>query len=192
MELKNNKLNTTELTVQAEPIGHVPPNWADISTLAVLSLGLIVAFFQIRNHRDIEKKKAALDVIFKQECDDKLLEGMKFIRELHRSNNDNIATYAYDSNGLSDEAAEERKQGAHKITYVLNSLEYLATGVLRNIYCEDVLKDAKFSILVKVFDEAKPFIEQVRTRPKSEMTFQEFEILVKRWKKKPLVKKIKS
>src|ERR1700675_3374863 len=84
----------------AATVGHVvqdPKIWGETygfwCQTMVLTVGALVAFVAIISARRIERKKAALALIFESKADDKLTEALRLIAALHDGDT-NMATFA--------------------------------------------------------------------------------------------------
>ena len=144
-------------------------------------LGIGVAIVSVLSVRNTAKKKQTADLLFGLRTDEKFVKGIAELRELHQSNQ-NMRL-------LADRKRKEytdNKNKVENIRYILNHYERLSVGLRRKIYHEPMLKESQYNIVTKIYDWAHPFIEGVREDTKSDTAYQDFEILAKRWKKRPL------
>lgn len=83
---------------------------------------------------------------------------------------------------LTDKERTERL----KLQYILNFYERVAVSIREGIYNEKMIKQTSYATVIETWDIAEPLIKAVRQYINSEMTWQEFEWLVSRWRKSPL------
>ncbi len=78
---------------------------------------------------------------------------------------------------------EKHDAGIKCLTYLLNQYEYMAVGIKKGIYDEELLKDATKSSTVAAYKITKPFITAIRENLSSPRptAYKEFEALSKRW-----------
>ena len=82
---------------------------------------------------------------------------------------------------------KEEHQGDRKhILKVLNQREFVSAGVLGGALHEKMYKDFQYSMLLRDWDNLSGFILELRRVRSAPTAFQEFETLVKKWKKRPL------
>ncbi|SOC56483.1 protein of unknown function [Chromohalobacter canadensis] len=163
--------------------------WAtpDIVKASITGLALIVAVVSILNAKAIAKKKQTADLLFHIRTDDLYINSVRTVLGLHNSEA-NIRLWATEESKQDTDTVEK----VQHIRYVLNHYERLSVGLQEGIYHEGMLKKSQFGTITKTYDCAKPFIEGIRERTKSDTAYQEFEWLAKRWEKSPLRKKKKK
>ena len=146
-------------------------------------IGLVaasIAMLSIRSARDIAKRKNAMEAINTAFFDSQQKQALRTINEITNNPDLSIATFAYPSDD------EKHLQISRQIAHILNFYEYLAVGLTLGIYDEDVLKRAKFTTAIGIYDKCEAFIVELRKLNRINTTFMEFEKLVIRWKAHPL------
>lgn len=158
---------------------------SEITRNLFVLLGIIVAIVSVRSNKITARKKQTADFLFASRTDDKLVEGNKCLADLHASPDVNMKKFASREQLHTDECAN--------IRYVLNHYERVAIGIQSDIYDENMLKKASYSTVIRLHNQAKPFIDGVRESENVAMYYQEFEWLVHRWQASPLKRRnIKS
>lgn len=150
-----------------------------LATLRVIKTTRVATLENIESSRKLAKQTETALLMFNSRTDDMLRAGYRTIRELHRSNSDNIVAYATDASKRASEQADQ-------IRYVLNHWERIAVCIGHGIYCEDILKDSMFTTVVNVYDQAEPFIKALRREAATQTIYQDFERLAARWRQAPL------
>jgi hypothetical protein len=139
------------------------------ATIAVMSI--------LSSHR-IAKRKQSADVIFAGRSDTSFQEGIRTIREIKRSDPSRFKTAALPIN--------VEKMDAKAICYVLNYFELIGTGIDEKIYEESMFKRSYYSTAISAFDDAMPFITELRLAFDRPTLYQDLEAMISRWKRKPL------
>ncbi|MCD2772789.1 DUF4760 domain-containing protein, partial [Pseudomonas aeruginosa] len=103
------------------------------------------------------------------------------LQALHNADDSNMRAYAREDRRESEEANE--------IRYVLNHWERICVGINQGIYCEKMLREANYSTVMKLYEQAEPFIRAIREIEKKKTFYQELEKLHSKWVKKPLAEK---
>ncbi|QLF92296.1 DUF4760 domain-containing protein [Pseudomonas sp. ABC1] len=154
---------------------------AKTATIATLNQNRESTLATLDHNRTVAKQKETALLMFNSRTDDMLRSGYRTIRQLHTSPNDNIVTYATDPEKRNSDDAD-------KIRYVLNHWERTAVCVAHEIYCEEILKNSMYTTVVNVYEQAEPFIREIRKVAVAETLYQDFEKMVKRWKAAPIKK----
>lgn len=147
----------------------------------MLVVGAIIAVVSVHTSRVIARKKQVADILFSRDRDQQLADGHKAIREILNSDNDNIASFA-----RADRMSDPR---AVHLRYVLNHYEHIAVCVQSGIFDEEMLRQAMYGTITRLFKTVKPFIDELRKDPTRATVFQEFQWLAMRWNDKPLAVK---
>ena len=130
--------------------------------------------------RQQTKDRETINYLQSRNRDDVFAKAMLVIYQLDRNREIDIRKYAEKDHRGSDEAI--------KIRYVLNQYEYLAVGVRKNTFNEEMLKDAILTTTIKLFERTEPLIIESRERrPKA---YVEFEWLVERWRNEKELEKM--
>lgn len=143
----------------------------------VILLGVVVAIVSVMTARALARKKQAADLLFASRGDEQMQRGCQTVRKLHVEKGKNLFTMLDD---------DEHKTEFNDILYVLNHFETVSVGLRNGIYCENMMKDAWCTIMVSTYDFAAPVVKSMRTRDGKNTAFQEYELLVARWKASPL------
>ncbi|PZQ38991.1 MULTISPECIES: DUF4760 domain-containing protein [Pseudomonas] len=147
---------------------------------SVMLLAVLVAVVSVISVKSTAKKKQTADLLFGTRSDDKLSAGYRCLQDLHKGADLNIRTLANGSEEHADKAASVR--------YVLNHWERVFVGVRQGIYDECMLREANYNVVIRMYDQARPFIEAVREKSQIPTYWQCLEQAVTRWRKKPLKK----
>jgi hypothetical protein len=149
--------------------------WCQTSVLAGAA---ILAWVAIVSSRRIERKKASMELIFEGKHDKELSTALRMIAALHDGDT-KMSTYAKKEN-LDTEASKG-------IRYALNHFESMGVGIFRGIYDEKTLKSSQYSIVTRLYERTKTYIEAIRKEENGKPThFQEIECLACRWLRNPL------
>ncbi|HEN8710605.1 TPA: DUF4760 domain-containing protein [Pseudomonas putida] len=141
---------------------------------------VLVAVVSVISVKSTAKKKQTADLLFGTRSDEKLTAGYRCLQELHNGSGINIRTLA---NG-----GEEHSDKANSVRYVLNHWERVFVGLRQGIYDEQMLREANYNVVLRMYDQARPFIEAVREKSQVKTYWQCLEQAVERWRKKPLAK----
>ncbi|MGY2258147.1 DUF4760 domain-containing protein [Pseudomonas sp. SDO55104_S430] len=140
--------------------------------------GVIVAITSVVSARTIARRKQTADLMFGTRADDNLSNGYKCLQRLHTDPGSNMRSFASDDKSNSDDA--------NSIRYVLNHWERVFVGVRQGIYDEKMLREANYNTVIRVWAQAKPYVEAVREAAQKPTYYQCLESAAKGWKKKPL------
>ena len=136
----------------------------------------IAAIWLIYTSSESEKHRATIDLVISQKQDQELQVAKKHVLNLHETQVKNFAKY------LEDRNSEDFKQ----IIRVLNNYEFIAVGIHKKAFDEELFKRMQYSVLIKDWDALCPLVMELRRQNERSTLFQEFEILAKQWKKNPL------
>lgn len=75
------------------------------------------------------------------------------------------------------------------ILRVLNYYEFIATGIFENAFDEEVCKRMTYNMCMRDWERLHEFVYKIRTSENMATLFQEFELLVRIWRQKPLKKR---
>jgi len=140
--------------------------------------GVVVAVTSVMSAKATARRKQTADLLFGTRSDESLAKGYQRLRSLHYATDDNVRVYAQPEKRGSD--------AAHEIRYALNHWERTSVGITAEIYDEEMLRQANYSIVLTLFEQAEPFIKRVREETGKPTYYQELECLVRRWQKNPL------
>ena len=145
-----------------------------IQTLAIF-LSALAAIYIIYHNGLMAKKRATIDHIIHQKSNPELLKSIRTVYKLHEGN-------VQFSSFLSADDSDEYKA----IFNVLNNHEFIALGIRRKAFEENIYKELQYSNFVKVYKSSAGIIADLRKQTSTDTLFQEFEWLIRRWEAKPL------
>lgn len=160
----------------------------DPATLQLVSnvivfLGVIVAVITITYNVCMAKKTQTAAFLFESRKDKDYVDSLHILKKAHESGK-SFRSYVFPIAGtiISDEEMDERR----KFQYILNFYERVAVSIRQGIYNEEMIKRTSWTTVIETWDIAEPLIRAIREKINSDTTYQEFEWLVKRWKKNRL------
>lgn len=135
--------------------------------------GVAVIYFNGRQAR----KRATIDLILYQKGNKDLLENTRTVWALANEN------------GTFGALAKDTESESCKcILKVLNSHEFVALGIRKKAFDENIYKLSQYSNVMKVWNASDGFIREIRSIENKPTLFQEIEWLACRWKKYPIRK----
>lgn len=140
-------------------------------------LSAVAAVLVIYFNGRLARKKATIDLILHQKRDTDLLESTRKVWAL-ADKNGTFATLAQDT------SSEDCKC----ILKVLNNHEFVALGIRKKAFNENIYKMSQCSNVMKVWRASDGFIREIRARESKSTLFQEFEWLATRWDRAPISK----
>jgi hypothetical protein len=163
-------------TIIAEPIkwlGETIGFWIQTVILAV-SAGAGIRIIRSRGKQ--EARRATVDLIVAQNRDPELVKAKAAIRAMHENHETNLARHLQDPN------SEQYKA----ILLVLNTYEFIASGIRTHAFDDEVHKRLRFSAVIRDWESLKGFVADFRIQKGKTTLFQDFEWLYQQWKKDPL------
>jgi hypothetical protein len=160
----------------AEPakwLGETAGFW--IQTLAFL-ISAFGGIWIIRARGTQEKRRATVDLVLEQKRDADLGEARRIVRKMHADGETNSARH------IASPDSPEFKA----ILLVLNTHEFVASGIRSNALDENIYKRLRFSTLRKDWDGLCGFILEFRRVRASKTLYQDFQWLNDRWEQCPL------
>lgn len=145
-----------------------------IQTL-VLIVGIGIGLCTLLRQKKDNKAMATLNMILHQRSDVELMKASEAIRNKGK---DNVIYFS--NNDLY----------RHYVLKVLNLREITASAINQGILDENTYKQIFYSLVLSDWEDLKDVIYTIRKEQKNETLFQDFESLVRRWQKQPLIKKI--
>lgn len=139
--------------------------------------GVLVAVVSVWTARNTARKKQVADMLFASRGDERLQLGCRAVRALHDAPGKNLRTLLDDP---------EHKDEIDLVKYVLNHFETVGVGIRNGIYDENMVKDAWCTMMINTFEYARPLVDSMRTKHAKDTIFQEYELLVVRWKANPV------
>ena len=72
---------------------------------------------------------------------------------------------------------------------MLNAKEFTATGILSNVFDENVYKQSQFTVFTRDWKRLECVVHHIRQHVGRDTLYQDFEILAIKWKNNPLKKR---
>lgn len=139
----------------------------------VLSALAAVAVIAINGRQN--RKRATIDLILHQKSDSELRENTRKVWALADTNGTFAAL-----------AADTKSEDCTSILRVLNSHEFVALGIRKRAFDENIYKMSQYSNVMKVWEASDGFIREIRNLEKKPTLFQELEWLASRWERNPI------
>ena len=119
---------------------------------ATLIVAVFVAWTSIKKQRETAKKDKTIELLMKDLEDDFLTDGLSILRQVD-------AKYH-----IEDFAKPGRKKSTQAIAIrnLLNYYEIIGVGIESDIYDITMIKEAQKTMIIRIFEQAEPFI--VRSR----------------------------
>lgn len=142
----------------------------------ILAVSAIAAIWVIKASKIQEKRRATIDLVMDQKRDQQLQKDRHFVLKMHEDGERNFAKHL-----------ENRESSEYKaILSVLNAYEFVGSGIREGAFDEDTYKRLRYSNVLRDWDNLCGFVLAFRRQKDISGLFQEFEWLVKRWRKHPL------
>ena len=145
-----------------------------IQTL-VLIVGIGIGLCTLLRQKKDNKAMATLNMILHQRSDVELRQASEAIR---------------DRGSVNVKLFSKIEEHRHYVLKVLNLREITASAINQGILDENTYKQIFYSLVLLDWEDLKDVIYAIRKEQKNETLFQDFESLVRRWQKQPLIKKI--
>lgn len=130
-----------------------PPNWTAVLGPAVVALSALIAWFGIRNVREVARQRATLDFIEKVESTPHYRTLNQAFSRLRRSRG-----FLH----LSDPQDEADRSDRQAVNDYLNHYELVAVGIRRNILDAAIYRKWMLSAFVRDWNAASPFVQRER------------------------------
>lgn len=148
--------------------------WVQTGALVLSALAAVaVIYFNGRQAR----KRATIDLMLHQKNNQQLLADTRKVWELAEQNGTFAAL-----------AKDTKSEECSHILRVLNGYEFVALGIRKRAFDENIYKMSQFSNVMKVWKASDGFIREIRSREDKPTLFQELEWLILRWEKNPIHK----
>ena len=147
-----------------------------ISTLAACVAATATAWAVLSNTQT-SRKRATIDLIMHQNQDVKLQEAITLVNRLARQKLPLVEHYKEDDIFRA------------AILKVLNAKEFTATGILSNVFDENVYKQSQFTVFTRDWKRLECVVHHIRQHVGRDTLYQDFEILAIKWKNNPLKKR---
>ncbi len=130
-------------------------------------MAVFVAWVSIKKQRETIKKDKTISLLMKDLKYDFLESGMRTLRHIHDSEDDDVAIYA-NATHLQDEKAIS-------IRSLLNYYENISVGIAADIYDIEMIKKSQKSMIIAIYKQSEPFIIRLREQNKNPNLYIEFE-----------------
>lgn len=150
-----------------------------------------MAYLGLLNARDIARKRAASDLLHAMLQDAKLGDAIKTFSIVARSDKVSLVDFAGQEHdkttawlGSKESPLSTNKRHvdvAGDILHLLCYYDFIASGIKRRVYDEDVLKDSLYSRVTKYCEYLNGFIDTRKAATGQETMFQDFKALAERW-----------
>ena len=145
-----------------------------IQTGAV-TLSAIAAVLVIGHNGRMARRRATIDLIIGLEKDEEYNQKYASVSKLIK-NNACLVNYA--------DYIDQEHDDLENVRFVMNRLEFIAQGIRKNAFEEEIYKDLNYSNYLKLWNAVKPLIMEIRRiNGNKETLFQEMEWLANRWQK---------
>lgn len=134
---------------------------------ATLVVAVFVAWVSIKKQRETIKKDKTISLLMKDLEYDFLESGMRTLRHIHNSEDDDVAIYA-NSTHLQDKETIS-------IRNLLNYYENISVGIVADIYDIEMIKKSQKSMIIAIYKQSEPFIIRLREQNKNPNLYIEFE-----------------
>ncbi|CAC9950033.1 hypothetical protein [uncultured Gammaproteobacteria bacterium] len=119
---------------------------------ATLIVAVFVAWISIKKQRETIKKDKTIGLLMKDLEDDFLTDGLKILRKIDEEYR--IEDFA--------KLGKKNFKEAIAIRNLLNYYEIIGVGIESDIYDITMIKDAQKTMIIRIYEQAKPFI--IRSR----------------------------
>lgn len=145
------------------------PVYLFIQTVTLI-VAVFVAGLSIWWHRKTTKQENTIKLLMKDLNDDLIKEGIELLEKIDNDGQDSIEIYANSINKHKEETIHIRN--------LLNYYEMVSVGVNKGIYDVQMIKEAQKTIITKIYQHSKLFIDKIRKVKKNDDLYIEFEKFV--------------
>lgn len=138
-------------------------------------LSAVAAVVVIYYNGRMARKRATIDLVLHQKSDKELIDALSAVYEMHRQ-----------ESNLFEHLPTLQSDEGKCIRLVLNSHEFVALGIRRRAFDEQLYKEMQCTNFLKAWEATRSLVYEIRRQQKSETIFQELEWLAKRWKRCPV------
>lgn len=145
-------------------------NWSltfQLIQTATLIVAVFVALYSIYKQRQTAKKDKTIALLMNDLEDSFLEEGIRLLLKVHLDPQDDVAIYANTENKSKEEAIA--------ISNLLNYYENISVGAKADIYDIEMIKKSQKTMIIGIYEQAKPFITKVRKTDNNPNLYIEFE-----------------
>ncbi|WP_180334620.1 DUF4760 domain-containing protein [Bathymodiolus thermophilus thioautotrophic gill symbiont] len=135
---------------------------------ATLIVAVFVAWISIKKQRETIKKEKTIGLLMKDLEDDFLTDGLKILRKIDKEYH--IEDFAKANKKNSDDAIAIRN--------LLNYYEIIGVGIESDIYDIAMIKDAQKTMIIRIYEQAEPFIIRSRQEDNNANLWIKFQNLI--------------
>lgn len=147
--------------------------------------GICTAVITIKYNITMTRKTQTATFLFESRKDVEYVASLHTFKYVHNSGK-SFRSFIFPTNGAS--LTDDEVNQGRKIQYILNFYERVAVSIKSGIYDENMIKKTSYTTVIETFETAEPLIKAIREKIRSDLTYQEYEWLYKRWKRSPLKK----
>lgn len=162
----------------------------------IASVGLYFTYKSIQANTASAQRQATIQVVMDINADIRLQNTKNFIF----LKGDKVTEYYIGLNSLIEPTihsteedkdcyrakALENEKLKDDVHYVLNRYEFIALGIRKKAFDEEIFKDLHYSNFKKLWCYTKPLIMSIRATGKIDTIYQELEGLMKKWEANPI------
>ncbi len=130
-------------------------------------MAVFVAWVSIKKQRETTKKDKTISLLMKDLEYDLLESGMRTLRHIHHSEDNDVA--------IDANSTHSRDKEAISIRNLLNYYENISVGIAADIYDIEMIKKSQKSMIIAIYKQSKPFIIRLRAQNKNPNLYIEFE-----------------
>lgn len=150
----------------------------DSVTPTLTAVGVFIAAYQVWRGTENTKKRATLDMIMFERGSAELQAALTYVSNLANMSDTVFSVYVPEN--------PEYHIGRQHILRLLNHREFVSASLLNGTLHERMYKDFYYSTMIRNWEHLRGFVFELRKAKNRQTLFQEFEILAKRWQKRPL------
>lgn len=166
-------MGNQEIRFLGESIGF----WIQTGAFVLSALAAVGVIWH--NGRE-SRRRATIDLIIELERDAEYNSRYESVSKLIKKN-ESLVNYA--------DYLDKEHEELDNVRFVMNRLEFIAQGIRKKAFEEQIYKDLNYTNYLKLWNALKPLIMEIRRRNDNKQTyFQEMEWLACRWERKSIKK----
>jgi len=146
--------------------------WASLLSAGAILIGAGIALLGLYSQRQLARASATLDLLNRNIWDEDFISARQHFNKLSRKNG-GLKIWAEKSHWDSSQV--------DAISAMLNDYELMAIGVRNGVLDEELYRDFCRSIVLDHWEQARPFVEEIRGLRDNQHIFLEFEALAVQW-----------
>ncbi len=173
---------------------------------SIAFVGLFLTARSIEANTNSARQQSTIHLVMDINADQRLQDtkNLIFIKEsnvtkYYMSLNAEVDFESYKSETVQEDEAKKkarketlkRERLKDDIHYVLNRYEFIALGIRRGAFDEELFKDLHYSSFMKLWRCTKPLIMEIRSIGGIDTIYQEIELLTCNWEDEPIKKIVK-